>query len=161
MSIQLNCKCGRYFELDDGSAGRSIPCPACDAMVAVPSMSDPSTHAADAYSGVQAAAKAGNNGWGKSQTHGDNDYDYNTTAEERQRPVEIDPRFVRKEPPPAATGGFGGINAGVGGGLLMMVLAVVWFFGALLLVDRIFFYPPILFVLGLIAFFKGLANSTR
>ena len=37
----------------------------------------------------------------------------------------------------------------------MMVGAVVWF-GLGLLADRIFFYPPIMFVLGLISFIKGL-----
>lgn len=40
-------------------------------------------------------------------------------------------------------------------GLLMMVGAVVWFVAGLAF-DRIFFYPPILFIFGLIAFVKGL-----
>jgi hypothetical protein len=160
MSIQLNCKCGRYFELDDGSAGRSIQCPACDAMVAVPSVGERSAHTADSYSGVQAAAKAGNNGWGKSQTHGDNDYDYNAAGERDQRQVEIDPRFVRKDPAPASGGGFGSINAGIGGGLAMMAIGAIVFV-VLLALGWISAWPVIIFVVGLIAFFKGIANSTR
>jgi 1,4-dihydroxy-2-naphthoate octaprenyltransferase len=39
-------------------------------------------------------------------------------------------------------------------GVLMMVGAAVWFFGALAL-GVIFIYPPILFVLGLVAVVKG------
>ncbi|HZY86690.1 MAG TPA: hypothetical protein VFE78_17780 [Gemmataceae bacterium] len=41
------------------------------------------------------------------------------------------------------------------GGLLMMLIAVVWFVLGLM-ADRIFFYPPILLVIGLIAVVKGL-----
>jgi hypothetical protein len=63
-------------------------------------------------------------------------------------------------PAPASDSGGGwGMNAGIGGGLLLMLLAVVWFFGALFLADRIFFYPPIMFIIGLIAFFKGLVKA--
>jgi hypothetical protein len=56
--------------------------------------------------------------------------------------------------------GFGGINAGVGGGILMMLIAVVWFVVGLA-AGIIFFYPPILFILGLVAFFKGLAGGDK
>jgi hypothetical protein len=52
-----------------------------------------------------------------------------------------------------------GINAGMGGGLLLMLGAVVWFFVALLVFDVIFFYPPIMFIIGLVAFFKGIAGK--
>jgi hypothetical protein len=50
------------------------------------------------------------------------------------------------------------INGGVAGGLLAMVIAIVWFVLGLIN-DWIFFYPPILFILGLVAFFKGLAGE--
>ena len=159
MSIQLNCKCGRYFELDDNNAGHSIQCPACDAIVAVPTVRDQTVQTPEAYSGVQTGATT-SSGWGKPQTQGDNAYDYNAASDGRERRVGVDQRFVRTETPPARSG-FGGINAGIGGGLLMMAIAVIWFFGALFLVDRIFFYPPILFVFGLIAVFKGMANAGR
>lgn len=52
-------------------------------------------------------------------------------------------------------GGFGGTNAGVIGGLLMMVIAVVWFGVGYMYLDRIFFYPPVLLILGLVATVKG------
>jgi hypothetical protein len=46
------------------------------------------------------------------------------------------------------------------GGLGMMVGAVVWFVLGLM-VDRIFFYPPILFVFGVIAFIRGMMGGSR
>ncbi len=45
-------------------------------------------------------------------------------------------------------------NGGFWGGLLAMVVAVLWFVIGLM-DDIIFFYPPILFVIGLGAMFKG------
>lgn len=51
-----------------------------------------------------------------------------------------------------------GINRGVFGGVIMMTIAVVWFvvgYGA----GYIFYYPPILFVIGLFAFIKGLITG--
>ncbi|HZY80158.1 MAG TPA: hypothetical protein VFE50_11590 [Cyclobacteriaceae bacterium] len=51
-----------------------------------------------------------------------------------------------------------GIKMGVLGGIIMAVIAVVWFFAGLA-ADRIFFYPPILFVIGVYAIIKGLANG--
>lgn len=56
---------------------------------------------------------------------------------------------------PARSGeGSGSILAG----LAMMIGAVVWFVVGLW-AGRIFFYPPFLFVFGLIAFVKGLVNA--
>lgn len=49
-------------------------------------------------------------------------------------------------------------NSGVAGGLLAMGGAVVWFIAGLAN-DVIFFYPPILFVIGLAALGKGLMKS--
>lgn len=54
-------------------------------------------------------------------------------------------------------GWFGSVNSGVVGGLLMMIVAGVWF-GLGYAAGRIFFYPPILFGIGLISLFKGLLN---
>lgn len=46
----------------------------------------------------------------------------------------------------------------VGTGSLMILGAVVWF-GVGLAGGVIFFYPPVLFVLGLVAVVKGLVNA--
>lgn len=51
-----------------------------------------------------------------------------------------------------------GIEKGVIGGLVMMGLAVTWFVVGLMF-DRIFFYPPILFLIGAYGFVKGLMTG--
>jgi DNA-directed RNA polymerase subunit RPC12/RpoP len=51
-----------------------------------------------------------------------------------------------------------GIRKGVMGGLIMIVIAVVWF-GLGWAAGRIFFYPPILFLIGLFAVVKGLVTG--
>jgi len=51
-----------------------------------------------------------------------------------------------------------GIKKGVLGGLIMMVIAVIWFFAGLS-IGIVFFYPPILFVIGVYAFFKGIITG--
>lgn len=51
-----------------------------------------------------------------------------------------------------------GIEMGVIGGILMMGIAVIWFIGGLV-VNIVFFYPAILFIIGLYAFLKGLATG--
>jgi hypothetical protein len=55
-------------------------------------------------------------------------------------------------------GWFGSMNAGVIGGLLMILIAVVWFVVGLA-GGIIFFYPPVLAVIGLIAIAKGLSGG--
>jgi hypothetical protein len=86
----------------------------------------------------------------------------------RGRPVEDDdePAPRKKTRPsrdirrtPASSGGFGTVNAGVIGGVIMMLIAVVWFIAGLA-GGIIFFYPPILFIIGIVAVVKGgLGNS--
>lgn len=49
-------------------------------------------------------------------------------------------------------------NGGFWGGLLAMTVAVLWFVAGLMN-DTIYFYPPILFVIGLGAIFKGASGS--
>lgn len=49
-------------------------------------------------------------------------------------------------------------NGGAVGGAIAMLVAVVWFVAGLMN-DYIYFYPPILFVIGLGALMKGLMKS--
>lgn len=51
-----------------------------------------------------------------------------------------------------------GIQKGVLGGLIMMAIAFVWFFGGLA-VGFVFWYPLILFAIGVYAFVKGLVTG--
>lgn len=54
--------------------------------------------------------------------------------------------------------GEGMFNSGVGLGVLMLVGSVVWF-GAGLAAGYIFFYPPILFIAGLVSIGKGMMGG--
>jgi hypothetical protein len=70
-----------------------------------------------------------------------------------RRVEEARPRRRRKT---RESGGWGiHISAGVLGGLGMMAFATVWFVVGLY-AGWIYFYPPILFIAGLVAFVKGL-----
>jgi hypothetical protein len=75
--------------------------------------------------------------------------------EERRREEDREER--RRASSRSSSGGGFGVNAGIGGGIVMILIAVVWFVGGLAL-GRLFFYPPILFVLGIIAIVKGFSD---
>jgi hypothetical protein len=72
---------------------------------------------------------------------------YAQAAEKQQNPDKYNHAFGMEQR---------GMDAGMMGGLALMVLAAVWFGVALFCFDIIFFYPPILFVIGLVGFVRGL-----
>ena len=51
-----------------------------------------------------------------------------------------------------------GLEKGILGGVIMMGIALIWFFAGIA-GGYIFFYPPILFIIGLYAFIKGLRRG--
>ena len=51
-----------------------------------------------------------------------------------------------------------GMKKGVVGGVVMMVIALVWIFGRLS-AGYIYYYPPILFIIGVVALVKGLVKG--
>ena len=53
------------------------------------------------------------------------------------------------------------VNGGVIGGALAMIGAVIWFFAGIVYLDMIYFYPPILFVFGLMGVMKGVMGAAR
>jgi len=79
-------------------------------------------------------------------------------------PVTVNP-YSTPQYTPVSSGGYSGSyqrkpesnfwNGSVMGGIALMVIAVVWFVGGLA-VNIIFIYPPIMFIIGLVTFFKGL-----
>lgn len=137
MAITFTCPCGQPLAAETEHAGLQVRCPQCQQTQAVPQ-----PHASAAQSG--GAPDASNRSFGFT--------DSSETARERDRQARE-----------AAQGGrsFEGnvLNGGVMGGVLAMVGAVVWFVAGLA-ADVIFFYPPILFIIGLVAFFKGLAEGS-
>jgi len=50
------------------------------------------------------------------------------------------------------------LDKGIAGGLLLIVIAVVWFFVGLA-ANRIFYYPPILALIGVYGVVKGIAQG--
>ncbi|HMJ69103.1 MAG TPA: hypothetical protein VK508_09410 [Cyclobacteriaceae bacterium] len=85
---------------------------------------------------------------------------FNLDEPEAQRLVALEKAATEEE---ATTSGVfsmeqKGIKKGVLGGIAMIAIALVWFFVGLA-ADRIFFYPPVLFVIGIYALIKGLADG--
>jgi hypothetical protein len=164
MPIPMTCACGRSLRIKDEFAGRQAKCPACGVVLTVPRpeaaiedealevlLAEPPPDQAPPRAAVRAEPPPPDAG-------------PRPPAERppRRKRLRDEPRDVpnveKKSRTPAVAfeqGWFGSLNAGVAGGLLMMVIAVVWFVLGLM-ADRIFFYPPILLVIGLVAVVKGL-----
>ena len=169
MPTSMTCACGNSMEVPEIYAGKRVHCPACKEPVLVTTgeQAAPSsaTNKPDTGEAGHYATQPSNSGARPAGSSQDPDWEI-----QRRRKLEEAESLLRRvreaeairagrEDPGKSGGWFGHVNAGVGGGLAMMAIAVIWFFGALLLIDRIFFYPPILFVVGLIAVFKGLAKD--
>jgi hypothetical protein len=77
------------------------------------------------------------------------------TLKESFLPIKEQQQFQKEQ----ASGFFAsekkGIKKGMAGGIVMMVIAIAWFGGGYA-AGFIFYYPPILFLIGLYAFIKGL-----
>jgi hypothetical protein len=163
MPIALSCTCGRALRVKDELAGKKIRCPQCQSILAVPAKKNETD---DLILEVLAADDGEEGSRGSSrraaiQTEPPEVVPARRHAREDEEPIprkRSRPRRDIKRRAPSVTfesGWFGSTNAGVAGGVLMMLIAVVWFSAGLVLINRIFFFPPILFVIGLIAIIKG------
>jgi hypothetical protein len=158
MPIPVQCVCGRSFKAKDEHAGKRGRCPGCGQVLEIPTpepgedeilgvllADDPPGQAKP--SAVRAEPPREPADW--------------RPPREPSLPRREDVRALkRKAGPPVVfeQGWFGSLNAGVIGGLLMILIAVVWFVAGLA-AGIIFFYPPILFVLGIVALVKGATGS--
>lgn len=126
MALEFACSCGQQLMAAPEHAGQPVECPKCGQSTTAPAAPAPAAQPA-ALPQFDAYSKP----WQKA-----------------------DPQPVAET---KATGSIEGrvFNSGMAGGALAMVIAVVWFVVGLA-ADRIFIYPPILFVIGLVAVFKGL-----
>jgi hypothetical protein len=177
MLIPLRCSCGRELKLKEELAGKKIRCPQCKAICAVPEIlaeveeEEPVLEVLPAEEAegpprrktgrtaiqveppevLPVARPAADDAISARPLYRSKDED---RPRKRRRPKLY--REDKRSAPLVAfePGWFGSVNSGVAGGLLMILIAVVWF-GLGLAAGRIFFYPPILFVIGLIAIFKG------
>lgn len=130
------------MKVKDDFAGRRALCPFCKAEVQVPEREQP--------------REANEYPLAADDRDTRNDHDDRDDRPRRRARLRDDDEFeVRKK-----RSGGGMASGSVLTGVLMMVGALVWFFGALAL-GTIFFYPPILFIVGLVTFIKGLSGNSE
>ncbi|WP_254506496.1 hypothetical protein [Anatilimnocola floriformis] len=82
-------------------------------------------------------------------------YQQSTIASPYASPTSVTPYSAYRPEP--AKGQFW--DSSILGGLALMAISVVWFFGGLA-AGFIFFYPPVLFIIGLVVMIKGLASGS-
>ncbi|MFL5338725.1 MAG: hypothetical protein ACJ8F7_01045 [Gemmataceae bacterium] len=155
MPIPLSCSCGKNYRLKDELAGKCVQCgrfhdlPAASSPAFVEDFEvvedDPPESASPRA--VRAAADVRRAEPPRRPLPRDDDDD---------RPVRHR-RPRRRRSPRESSGGYSGISIspGVIAGLLMVLGAVVWFILGLFF-GWIFFYPPILFILGLVRLIMSL-----
>jgi hypothetical protein len=167
MPISLTCDCGRNLRVKDELAGRKIRCPACAEVLAVP-RPRPATDEEDEIvtvmpvespaprpSPVQAIKRAETSVRPPSRA-------LSAEAPARVKRPEVAPvnrRKASRRRTPRRSGPLLVVHREIVAGVFMMLGATVWFIGALAL-GWIFFYPPILFVLGIAAVVRGLTGRS-
>lgn len=169
MPIAFDCACGRHFSVSDEYAGKRTKCPSCAAALVVPApQTVPPEPASDEDTAYRALIESPD-----PEPAAVRSAPTRAAAEERTAPVpapKIPAREARRAVPsaprsdeydsgPSAGGGIH-ISPAVLSGLGMMALAAVWF-GLGWSAGRIYFYPPILFVFGLVAVVRGLLGHSE
>lgn len=155
MPITFSCGCGKVLRVPDAHAGKKAKCPGCGSLTSIPM---PATEE-EAIPEVEPAEEE-SLPVARTVSPSQRGNDEDDGMEERERPRKKRRRPARAKSANGFFSGFaeqerGWTNAGVVAGMLMMAGAVVWFVGGLM-VDILFYYPPVLFVVGLVAFIKGL-----
>jgi len=158
MPISLTCSCGKSFRLKDELAGRKIRCPECTSIQTVPRPPVPEMESLDVLEEIPServratppplpfADKVDRLRPAQS-----------LRQEERFEVEEIKKEAKRRRRHEKAVANQRRIStsqASIGGGIAMIVVAIVWFICGLAF-NYIFFYPPILLVLGIVALVKG------
>ena len=151
MAIAVTCSgCDRTMKVKDDFAGQRALCPFCKAEIRVPSQERPGGRSEYALADDDPPRREDREDEPRRPRRRDEDDEPRRRARLRDRDEDI-PVRKRKS---------GGTNGGVLSGVLMMVGALVWFFLALA-VGWIAFYPPVLFIVGLVTFIKGLAGNSE
>jgi hypothetical protein len=168
MAIRFTCGCGRNLAVKDELAGRAIRCPQCQDVVTVPAGQGAVRATPPPLRSALAELNEDEPELRPSRPSRirSSDDDEEEEEEENSRPrrsAARDEEPVKKKKKrrivvDSAPSGDSSRLASIGLGLLMMVGAVAWFVAGLF-ANRIFIYPPILFVSGVIALVKGLTQS--
>lgn len=182
MPITFDCPCGKTLRVGDDFAGRRVKCPACNLVGTVPAPEpppapEPQFEVVEDEPKPKVAARPVGKPTSKYDDDDDDDApktgyrmartksrDEDEDEEEEKPKKKPKKKKFRRGSSSGATENSGRslegqmIHGGVAGGILMMLIAVVWFVVGLAN-DWIFFYPPILFIIGLVAFIKGLTGE--
>jgi hypothetical protein len=159
--------CTKRLLVPGTSLGKQGRCPACQTVFTLEQLYEAETVPPPANNGFGAA----NDMWGAPQTTSNSygvpasssfgtshdDYQLQPAAPQTYTPTinnaYASPQYSSASYSKPAKGQFW--DSSVMGGIALMVIAVVWFFGGLA-VNIIFFYPPILFIIGLVVLVKGI-----
>lgn len=189
MPITFTCTCGKMLRVKDELAGRKVRCPECTAAVAVPQSAPAWEVVEDAPAPAIAAAppplprakavpvqrfEIDDEDEERPRRRRRDEEDRDDDDRPRKRPRDDNEeddddrprkkkfRTGKEDRKQASSFGMekGIIESGVAGGALAMIGAVVWFVVGLMN-DRLFWYPPVLFVVGMIAFIKGLMGHHK
>ncbi len=167
-TMMLACpECLKKLRVPVSSAGKNGKCPACQTVFRIPAAQTTATVASQAR---VAQAPAAPQAPATVPPIDDDFYEFASSPSPTANSAPMTFPDLNAERPPKVKypdpeehdpvqSAKRGVDKGVLGGLAMMVIAVVWFFAGLQFLNRIFFYPPILFVIGLVAFVKGLATG--
>ena len=159
MPIAFRCPCDQDLEVDDQYAGQEVSCPTCQTVVVAPAK--PRRAVAQVIAAPPRRAKA-------QRIVPDDDDDRGYEVVEQRRPrrprranledeqIRVRGKKKKRKPAEESRSLEGGvINGGVVGGLIAMLIAVIWFVVGMA-AGWVFFYPPILFIIGLVGVVKGL-----
>ena len=162
MPIAFSCQsCSRALRVKDELAGKQIYCPDCKSILIVPVQSEATRlRPEDDIPTAAVAEPEARDPYGMRAEEPAKPLTRRPTAGDDDFPTTELPRR-RTAPPPRSSGGDsgGGIGAVIGG-IVMMVIAVVWFVVGWM-AGRIFFYPPILFIIGIVAVIRGIIILAR
>jgi hypothetical protein len=155
--VMLTCPgCQKRLKVPASASGKNGKCPACQAIFQVPA-------AQPAKLAVAPIAE-------DTPRFSDDDfYDFAAPTTKAASPAATSFPDLASEPPPKIkypkpeeNDSFrhekNGIEKGVLGGIAMIAISLIWFFGGLAC-GILFYYPPILFIIGVYAVIKGLATG--
>ena len=141
-AIAFKCGCGQPLEVDAEFAGQDVECPTCKKVVRTPAAGPTRAKRVEKPQAVEVV-----------------DDDEPERPRKKKKRTDEERDSMRYFEPEHKTERFGTekriLRGGVGAGIVAMVIAVVWF-GLGLAAGRIFFYPPILFVIGAIGCIRSL-----
>jgi hypothetical protein len=159
----FQCSCGANLKLTENHLGKKIKCPKCSTIASVPATLPVQSTATNPHPGFKKTFASSQTTQSNDPFSGDFDFGENSATKplggdnSYQSAPSDRPAYVDK---PNAPTGSSVAWGSVGVGALMVIGAVVWFIAGLA-ANIIFFYPPILLILGIVAIVKGFLGTSN